>query len=311
VKRRYELVLDCPADKDAIEQKWDGFGHHLAGLIHSRTDVIVLTFFAPIVEVSVYSVYSSVISAIKIVVSTFFSNLEAAFGDMIAKGERKVLEKNFKVFEFLSFSLTTVLFTSTALLILPFVSVYTRGISDANYFRPAFAYLITIAEAFSCLRIPYQTVTLAAGHFKQTRNGAFMEAGINVVFSLLLVKPLGMVGVAIGTLCAMVFRTVQYVTYLSKNILERSLWEFIHRFIVYSITSLTIVAVVKFLPLFPSMPHGSYVKWIVYAVAVTLTSIIITITAGVLFYREQINDLLLIGARMLKKGKAKTPGETS
>lgn len=301
VKRKYQLDMDCPADKIAIDQKWDAFGHHLAGLVHRKTDVVVLTVFTPIVEVSVYAVYSSVIAAVKILLSTFFSNLEAAFGDMIAKGERKLLEKNFRVFEFLTFSLTTILFTCTALLIMPFVSVYTSGITDANYLRPAFAYTLIIAEAFSCVRIPYQTVALAAGHFRQTRNGAFVEAGLNVALSVLLVYSYGMVGVAVGTLCAMLFRTVQYVVYLSNNILERSAGHFVKRFIIYTVTSLVIVSVVKFLPLIPSFEINSYLSWVVYAVAVTLTSAAITFFSGMLFYRDDVKDLAAVIKRMLSR----------
>jgi len=171
-------------------------------------------------EVAVYSVYYIVVSSVQRLVSTFSTGLEAAFGNMIAKDEKQALEKNFNIFELASFSITTVFFTTTALLIVPFVSIYTKGVSDVNYIRPVFAYIFVAAEAVYCFRIPYHAVVLAAGHFKQTRNGAFAEAFINIVVSVVLVKVWGIIGVAFGTLFAMVFRTFQYAIYLSKNVLK-------------------------------------------------------------------------------------------
>ena len=57
-------------------------------------------------------------------------------------------------------------------MILPFIKVYTSGITDANYCRPIFAILITVAELMWSIRLPYSTITLAAGHFKETKRGA-------------------------------------------------------------------------------------------------------------------------------------------
>ena len=93
-----------------------------------------------------------------------------------------------------------------------------------------FAYVLTLAEAIYCIRIPYHSVVLAAGHYKETRNGAFVEAFINIVISIILVRENGpFIGVAIGTIAAMLFRTTQYAVYLSKNIIKRSILVFIKR----------------------------------------------------------------------------------
>ena len=54
----------------------------------------------------------------------------------------------------------------------------------------------------------------------------FGEVTINLVLSLLLVKPFGLIGVALGTLVAMAFRTIYTVCYLSKHILHRPAWRF-------------------------------------------------------------------------------------
>ncbi|AGL03391.1 lipopolysaccharide biosynthesis protein [Desulfoscipio gibsoniae] len=298
VKRKYKIISNCAADNMAIKQRWDGLGHHLAFFLHTHADVVVLTLFTNIKEVSVYSVYYMVVSGIEKIMTTFSSGLEAGFGNIIAKNETVALDKNFRLYEFISFVVTTILFTSVGLLVLPFVSVYISGISDVNYYRPAFAYILTLAEAIYCIRLPYHVVTLAAGHFKQTRNGAFVEAFINIILSVALVILYGLIGVAIATLCAMLFRTIQYVMYLSKHILHRSMWQFANRCIVNILAVIITVTLAKFLP---DMVIDNYVKWCIYACEITFIAVTVTLVINTMFYPQDLKNLLAVAGRLRKQ----------
>jgi O-antigen/teichoic acid export membrane protein len=296
VNRNYKIIKDCPENNDAIRQRWDGLGHHIAFFLHRNTDIVVLTLFANLKEVSVYSVYFLVVSGIEKLVTSFSTGLEAAFGNIIAKGESEVLDRNFRIYELISFSLTTILFTSTAMLILPFITLYTKGVTDANYIRPLFAYILIMAEAAYCIRLPYHSVVLAAGHFKQTRNGAFLEAFINVILSIVLVNFFGIIGVAIGTLCAMLFRTIQYAVYLSRNIIKRKISEFAKRCFINIFAVLLIIFTVNSLKI---VKIDSYAVWGLYAVCVTLISLVIVILTNIVFYRTDIMNLFRIIKNLL------------
>lgn len=110
-------------------------------------------------------------------------------------------------------------FGCTGVLIVDFVRVYTYGINDADYIQPLFAVLITIANAGHCLRLPYNILILAAGHYKQTQSNYIIAMILNIVVSIATVKMWGLVGVAIGTLIAMAYQTVWMAKYDSKNII--------------------------------------------------------------------------------------------
>ena len=113
------------------------------------------------------------------------------------------------------------------MLILPFIQVYTSGINDANYQVPLFALLITLAHAGHCLRLPYDLLILAAGHFRQTQRCHITAALLNIAVSVLTVKLWGLAGVALGTLCAMAYQTVWMALYDSRHILHvpiRGFW---------------------------------------------------------------------------------------
>ena len=217
------------------------------------------------------------------------TGMEAGFGNMIAKGEKENLNKKFALYEFIYYTIVTVMFTCAGILILPFIKVYTSGITDVNYIRPVFAYIIVLAYAAYAIRSPYNTLTLAAGHYKQTRNGAFAEAGINVVVSVVCVFIWGIVGVAIGTLAAMTFRTVQYAWYLSKNILKRSFMVFVKRVVVAVLISAVSIFLVSVLP---KVTVDSYATWILFAVETAVVVVTITFIFSFVFAKKELFDTI-------------------
>lgn len=140
---------------------------------------------------------------------------------MIAKGEKETLNRIFNAVEWIVHTGVTIIFTIAGICIVPFVSVYTKGITDANYIAPLFSAILVMAYGSQCLRVPYFRVIKVAGHFKETQNGAYISAALNVVITVALVFIFGLIGAASGTLVAMLYHTCYFVWYLRNNILER------------------------------------------------------------------------------------------
>ncbi|MBQ5592788.1 MAG: polysaccharide biosynthesis C-terminal domain-containing protein [Clostridia bacterium] len=307
VRRKYRIDRSVGPDTQAIKQRWDGLGHHIAYFVNLNADVVILTLFSKvsaafsIAEVSVYTVYHAVVYGIVNISGSISSGMEAGFGNMIALNEKENLNKKFGMYEFLSYTIITIMFTCAGILILPFVKVYTGGITDINYIRPAFAFIIVLAYAVFAVRSPYNILTLAAGHYRQTRNGAFAEAAINVAVSIVGVYFWGIVGVALGTLCAMTFRTVQYAWYLSKNILERSFTVFIKRVGTSALSAALSVFVMKLLPEFVI---DSYFMWILFGVLTAVVTASVTLLTSLIFSKKELIDTIkYVKSTFLKKVK--------
>lgn len=300
VKKKYSINLKNVDDDYKIKQKWDGLAQHIAAVIHNNTDVVVLTIFTNTIEVSVYSVYLLVVNGVKSLVQAFTGGVDASFGDMIAKGEKETLNCSFKVYELFYFTLTTIIFIVTLLLILPFVSVYTRGITDANYYRPAFAYLIVLAEFMWTIRLPYSSITLAAGHFKETMKGAWVESGINIILSVILVFKFGIVGVAIGTLVAMFVRTIEFMYHTSKYILNRSTLYTFKRLLIIGIEVILVVIIAN---LIPSITVTNYITWAIQAVIIAVIASILVITINCIVYKTDVKGVINIIKRIIFRKK--------
>lgn len=289
VKKKYKINLKEEKNVEKIEQKWDGLAQHVASIIHTNTDVSILTIFVKnISEVSVYSVYYMVVKGVKQIIDAFSTGVMDSFGDMFAKNEKEKLNKGFSQFEFIYYSISTIAYMATLILIVPFVKVYTKGIEDVNYLRYSFSYLLVIGEFIWVIRQPYNNLIKVAGHFKQTQIGAWIEAILNLVISIILVQKYGIVGVAIGTLISILIRTVEIIIYTSRHILQRKISYTIKRIVAVVIESIIILIIVHIIPQFSV---NSYFDWIKYALTVLPIIAIVVIVVNFIFDRENIKNI--------------------
>ena len=297
VKKKYNIDFKEVKEKYELKQKWDGLAQHIAGVVHNNTDVAILTIFTTTAEVSVYSVYLYVITGVTNMAQALTGGVDASFGDMIAKNEIDNLNRSFRTYELFYFTLITVVYSITIVMILPFVKVYTLGITDANYYRPVFAILITVAELMWSVRLPYSSVTLAAGHFKETNKGAWVEVFSNLIISIVLVFKFGMVGVAIGTLVAMTIRTIEFMYHTSKYILKRNQMENVKRVGILIVEMLVIVPIGFFISKFIDV--NSYLSWAVLAAIIGVISFLgVGIVNGIM-YRKDLKNLVNMVKRII------------
>ena len=297
VKKKYQFDLENN-NKYELKQKWDGLAQHIAAVIHGNTDVTILTFFCKLSEVSVYSVYYLVVKGVKSIIQAFSSGIDASFGDMIAKGEHDNLNRKFGMYEVAYFTVCTIVFSCTMVLIVPFIRVYTKGITDANYVRYLFGYLIVISEYIWAIRLPYSSITLAAGHFKETRVGAWVEAITNIVVSLIFVKKFGIIGVTIGTIVGMTIRTIEFVFHTNKYILKRNIFVNLKKISLIILETIIIAFLANKFSIFTKV---SYFSFILNAIVILVISSVVTLTINSLFYKSEFKSLINVFKRIVVK----------
>lgn len=292
IRRNYKLMRKAKADNSLLKQRWDNFAQELAGFICSNTDLVILSIFTNVYEVSVYTVYMLVINGVCGLISPFVQGVDAAFGNMFAKKEQSNVLKGLRVFELVVFAAATLLLSVTLVTIIPFVMVYTQGVTDIEYNRQLFSVLLVAASLFRCFRMPYIAIVNAVGHFKQTRNGAIIEMVLNIIISVTLVQFIGIIGVVIATLFSMVFRTVQYALYVSKNVVKRSIFVFIKRIVLSLACVIVVAALGKFFGLGFDTLSPNFFTWFVNAAITTLIAAVIVLAVEFLLYRDDVKTLL-------------------
>lgn len=295
VKKHYNIEWQIPYSGEPIRQKWNGLAQHLAYVVTEGTDSVVLTIFADLASVSVYSVYHLVVNNIKLLCLSLLGGVQPLLGELWARQDMDSLHGFFGRAEWTIHTGVSFFFSVTAVLVLPFVRVYTDGVTDADYMQPLFAVLMTAAFASYCLRAPYNMMILAGGHYKQTQGSYIAAMLINIGLSIAMVKAWGLVGVALGTLAAMMYQTAWMASYLSKNLLRWPLRIFCRQVAVDGVT----VALICLSTGWQAFRHKewmmeeiSYQSWFFLAARVTGTAVIVTIAVNLIFYRGRMEELL-------------------
>lgn len=285
VKKNYKIDWKVEPDNSLIKSRWNGFAINLAAFIHNSTDVTVLTFLANLKTVSIYSVYSLVSSGIKQMINACLSGIAHTVGQAYAKKNWKELNQKLDIYEYIVLILVFFLFTVTALLINPFVQLYTKDIVDTDYNQPLFGFLLVLAEALYLIKLPHLNLAYSANKFKKITVPAYIEAMLNIMISVALVKWIGLIGVTIGTIVGMTYRMVFHVYYTSKIVPGRAQCIFYRKLFLFAAgAGGGFVFCYKLLPL-QTVTVGS---WIVHAIFYCVVMGAILLAISILFFQNEM-----------------------
>lgn len=299
VDKNYNIDYSVKPTKDAIPQKWNGFAQHVAAVVLNNTDVVVLTFFSTLTNVSIYSVYYMAVSAIKQLINIITSAIEPTLGNIYGLKEGN-FESTFSFLEWVIHCITILLFTITAILITPFALTYTLGIHDADYNQPVFGILISAAFAMTCLQLPYIITVKVVGHYKQTQMSSIIEALINIVVSIAMVFRFGLIGVAIGTFAAMAYRMVYLELYVYRRIVQKPESKFIKQIALDGLS----VAVMYIATKWVKLTSYSFGKWIMMAIIVGIICLVCSAAINFVFQRPMCR--VLVNSKLFSRFKKKS-----
>lgn len=284
VKKHYSVNWRAKSDNSLIKERWNGFAINLAAFIHESTDISILTIFTDLKTVSIYSVYYLVCNGLKQLVNACLTGITHTVGQAYAKGDYDEVNSKLNVYEYIVFILVFFFFTVAALLITPFIEIYTNGVTDTNYNQPLFGILLLISEALYLVRLPHMNLAYSANKFKEITIPSFIEAGLNFVISIIFVRRFGLIGVTFGTIVGMAYRTIFHVYYTSK-LIPRPQWIFYKKFILFSVIGiLGSLLCSRIIPL----QDITVVNWIMYAILYSLFIGGLYLVLSFISFREEL-----------------------
>lgn len=282
IKKYYKWIdLSVAPNKAAISSKNAVVVHQISNLVFSNTDVLILTVMSGLKTVSVYSLYNSFFTMLKSVLFSFLDGLQYALGQTFNSDFVK-FKKMQDLFEASYITLSFALYSVLYVLIMPFIKLYTEGITDINYIDPLIPLLFTLIYLLQGARGPMQLVSEYACHFQQTRGQAIAEMVINVAVSLVGVYFLGVYGVLLGTIAALLYRANAIIVYVNKHILHRSSLITYRRWGWCFLVFLLIFVANNFL----AFSVSGYLQFLLYAAPVALI-ILCVYAAGMYFFEKE------------------------
>lgn len=240
VKTNYKwLDPNIPADFNAIGQKKYVLVHEISTLIFNNTDIIILTVFCGLKVVSVYTMYKLITTYLGNALSMLPNSVEFSLGQLY-QTKKTEFNKRMDIFESVYSTAFTTIYSVALFLFIPFMKLYTSGITDINYVDYRLAVLFVAIELLSSLRIMMLKTINFAGHFKLTTSRTITESIINLSVSLVAVQFWGIYGVLMGTVVALLYRTNDIIIYSNVRLIGRSPLK------TYSIHLLNLILLVAF-----------------------------------------------------------------
>lgn len=277
IRKNYKwLDTNVSPDYKAISQKNSAFIHQISAMIFANTDIIVITLFCGLKVASVYSMYNLIVTYVSSILGNINSGIVFILGQKYHENKEEYLKLN-DVYDTYYMAIAFAIYTITYILFLPFMRLYTKNIIDINYIDNLLPVLFIFIQLLNCGRMAANNSINVAGHFKKTQNRSIIEATINIVVSLVCVKMLGVYGVLMGTILALLYRVNDIILYSCKYILLRSPIKTYIRWIVNLVTMLIIVEIVNQF----NIKIDSYIKLIVigFILSVTIIPIYIYISS--------------------------------
>lgn len=207
------------------------FMHKIGSLVLTSTDNIVISKFIDLTTLAMYTNYQIVIDALQSVVNSIMNGMTASIGNLIAEESvDKIYEVHKKVF-FMNFWLTSFIVISLFNTLDQFIVLWV----GKKFLIDKFSFSIVLMNVFLlAMRGSVEQFKMASGKYYQDRYAAIIEALINLIVSLILVRKIGLAGVFIGTLVSnltVVFWVKPYVVY--RDVFNKSIIEYFKMYFRY------------------------------------------------------------------------------
>lgn len=269
---------NVPYVDEAIAKRKDAMLHQFTGLAVTGSQTLVLSSFVGLEAASIYAVYNIVFSGLLSICSQVSTAVAPFFGKNYAMHNEKALNKQYDIVEFIFNNGVAFILGVASSMIIPFISLYTNGM-DINYIDPVVGQLFVIVTFFNIARLPAQQIINVAGHFRETRSRAIIEALSCLLFQLIFVNFFGLCGVLIGVALSLGWRCVDILLYANSRVMELSPKHSILRLVKAAmIVCITSYMSIEFLP-----NIETWTQWIGWAFIMSFVAFLVIVILNIIF----------------------------
>ena len=309
VKKEYPQVnAFAKPNKAALAKRWDAMYQQFTMAFHQSAAVMLTTIITRnAAMISVYGTYHMVTVGLWGILKMSTTGIYSGFGDLIVRGQGGKFQQAYRDFEYLYLAIATVLFSVAAILIVPFVVLYTDRITDANYSAPLIGAMVILEALTDHSKMPMDLMITASGMFRETRHHCTAQVATAVLLGFGLgfwgmqtSLTMAVVGILSGIIISNILRAglqlwfvPTHITHLPwKNTLKRIVLMFVETFVIAG----------PFLA-FHLLDVNGFFKWITLSVPLCIYALAVTLGFGWLFDRSSVLSLFGRAKFLFQKGK--------
>lgn len=252
VENKYSYINFINTDEFSLEEKNELkrnvkalFLHKIGGYLIFSTDNLIISKFINIATVGIFSNYTLIIESINGIIKQIINNISASYGNLVVKESNDKKYDIYNKIMFLNFWISGFCTVGLLCLINPFIELW---LGKEYILDIKIVSIMVINFYILSMRMSINIPRSTAGLFFNDRYVCIIEAVINIVTSIILVKKIGAIGVLIGTTITSIsvqFITVPYLCY--KYVFKKPLREYYISYFSYFITTLITAIITYFI----------------------------------------------------------------
>lgn len=238
IYKEYPWLNNKPTEKIKIKGINNMLWHRVSEAIHYNTDIIITSSFLSPLYVTIYASYNYITKYLTDGVDMVGSSVSSSFGNVIYKENKNNMLNIFEELNMMFLFLASFLATMSYILCNSFVTFWL----GSKYIINDWALVFLMINFFIVVsRKPLNIYRNSNGLFKETKFIVMLEAIVNLVLSLILVRYYGLSGILFSTMISMVSTTLWYIPYFIYNKhLNISCLKYIMRLVLYFLLNISI-----------------------------------------------------------------------
>ncbi len=282
-----KIDFHAPPNMKALDKRNDAMFLQIMGVITAATPVVVMTAFLDYKIISVYTIYNMIAGSVASCITVFTSGLSASFGNIYATNDKALLKKTTGEFRVAFYMLITIVYAVMLSTLIPFVRIYTEGITDVNYILPVFGILITLRGLSENLRAPHGMLVFSFGKYREIRHQTIIQGIFIVIFTTLFTLWWGLTGCMIALCLANVYMLVEMLILTPKVLVEMSVKRNVRQIIQILLIVFGIYGITEAVAYQPS----GYLQWILFACMVGIVTVTVTVFVFFILDREDVKSV--------------------
>ncbi|MDQ8735936.1 oligosaccharide flippase family protein [Paenibacillus sp. LHD-38] len=298
IKTKKTYLIDREEKEKLIKNVKALFLHNIGSYCVLGTDNILISTFAGIVTVGLYSNYSMIIGQIGSLISPLLGGVGASVGNLIATESDQKKYSIFKVIYLLNFWIYSICFVVLYNLLEPFINWWLGG----GYLLDRLTFLVIMVNFYIMgLRSSISTFKIKAGIFVQDKYIPLIEAAVNLGTAIILVQYFGLAGIFIGTTISTLVTFWYAPRLVYEQIFQMPVWDYFKKYILYGILTIVACAVTTYICSFLSNENGILSLIGIGMICVIIPNILFTL----FFYKtEEFKYLMNFFMKGIKKVNA-------
>jgi len=246
--------------------------HKISYIIFNGTDIVLLSIFSTLVNVTIYTSYNMLMNMPTVLINKIISGVRASIGLKLGRNDANVYDifDELVTFSFYISNIVSIVFYICAS---KFVRLWLGNNFYLNNFTTA---LFAIILFFNLIMPSFLAARDGKGLYKETRIFTILQAFSNITLSIILVKPFGINGLLLATVISiLIFKSYFNIKIVYNNVFSEKL--IAYKYMLFSLVNAGICILIS--ELFFNNADESIQNWmhfIKYSAIVSILTITIT-----------------------------------